>query len=316
MLQLSGRSDYPSEGMPNPVRCVSSNARCYVCFQPRKDVMIPGHPGLIDYPGPAECGRFRELGAYDEASGAPRRRALRPAVLFGGAVWTIPQGPGFYEPSRLVLYLCHKNASARAGLDASITQTETQPESVRPWEVEGRRDLHALARHASYCVVPEGKIGGYGHRAIAALMLGCVPLVTKERFSADLLEEAIDWSALALRVPPVDMHRLPALLARDHPEPRRRAAAAVRRRLLWTSIYGGCGLDGGGRRAAAPAPPDAFDTLMEVLRIPRVHFALSEAHRAPRAPELHRGLRGWLQEHGAGSCARGLPGGANAEAER
>ena len=40
---------------------------------------------------------------------------------------------------------------------------------------------------------------------------------------------------------------------------------------------------------------DAFDTLMQVLRIPRVHFQLSDAHRAPRAPELHRALGGWLR---------------------
>lgn len=29
--------------------------------------------------------------------------------------------------------------------------------------------------------MPEGKIGGYGHRAIVGLLLGCVPLITKAR---------------------------------------------------------------------------------------------------------------------------------------
>lgn len=159
-LQLSGRSDYPSAGHPKPIRCVSSNAPCYVCFQPGKDVMIPGHPGLIDYPGRDACAAFKRLGAYD-GDGHPRWRTNSPTVLFGGAVWTVPQGPGFYEPSRLILYLCHKNASSRA-LSISITQTETQPESVRPWEVERHRDLHAAAREANFCIVPEGKIGGYG----------------------------------------------------------------------------------------------------------------------------------------------------------
>ena len=49
---------------------------------------------------------------------------------------------------------------------------------------------------------------------------------------------------------------------------------------------------------------DAFDTLMQVLRIPRVHFQLSDAHRAPRAPELHRALGGWLRSlEGGARCA-------------
>jgi len=297
-LQLSGRSDYPSAGHPKPIRCVSSNAPCYVCFQPGKDVMIPGHPGLIDYPGRDACAAFKRLGAYD-GDGHPRWRTNSPTVLFGGAVWTVPQGPGFYEPSRLILYLCHKNASSRA-LSISITQTETQPESVRPWEVERHRDLHAAAREANFCIVPEGKIGGYGHRAIAALMLGCVPIVSKERFSSDLLAEAIDWSRLAVHVPPDTMPRLGAVLSRVDATAMRRIAGAVRRRLLWTSIYGSCDLaEGEGGEA------DAFDTLMQVLKTPRKHFEVTAAHNAPRAPELHRHLGGWLRKlEGGASCAK------------
>ena len=100
-------------------------------------------------------------------------------MLFGGAVWTIPQGPGLYEPSRLVPYLCHKNASSKRGLDYTLVQTEREPESVHAWEGEHRIDLLSLARQADYCLVPEGKAGGYGHRAIAYIMLGCVPIFTK-----------------------------------------------------------------------------------------------------------------------------------------
>ena len=47
IVQLSGKSDYPAAGERNPIRCVSSDAPCYVCFQPGKDVMVPAHPGLI-----------------------------------------------------------------------------------------------------------------------------------------------------------------------------------------------------------------------------------------------------------------------------
>ena len=141
-------------------------------------------------------------------------------------------------------------------------------------------------------------------------MLGCVPLITKERFSSDLLEEAINWSSVSIRVPPVDMPSLPHVLNATDAEPLRRAAAEVRGRLLWTSIYGSCidrprlGVGTAARRGRRR--PDAFDTLMQVLRIPRKHFAIGEAHRAPRAPELHRQLRSWLRDHGATKCEPGL----------
>jgi hypothetical protein len=39
------------------------------------------------------------------------------------------------------------------------------------------------------CVVPEGKIGSYGHRSLMALRRGCVPLLTKERYSFNFFHE-------------------------------------------------------------------------------------------------------------------------------
>lgn len=298
ILQLSGRSDYPAEGQRNPIRCVSSDAPCYVCFQPGKDVMVPGHPGLIDYPSHECHSRLQQLDGFTAGpAGSPQPRANRPQMLFGGAVWTIGQGPGLYEPSRLVLYLCHKNASRLRQRDYLVVQTETQPESVYPWQVEPRIDLHARARQAAYCVVPEGKAGGYGHRAIQLLMLGCVPLYSKERFSHHLFDEVINWSAISLHVPPVDMPRLPNILERSDADAMRRAIGGMRRRLLWSSIYGPCHL-----RHGEGGTADAFDTLMEVLAKPRVHFRLSADHRAPRAPEQLPDLRPWLRKHGGGYC--------------
>ena len=300
ILQLSGQSDYPAEGMRAPIRCVSSNAPCYVCFQPGKDVMLPGHPGLIDYPRGGQCDALAHAKAFD-GSGAPAPRPRRPQVLFGGAVWTIPQGPDLYQPSRLVFYLCHKNASRLRGRDYLVVQSETQPESVRAWEVDARINLERAARDASFCIVPEGKAGGYGHRAISYIMLGCVPIYSKERFSRDIFDEAIDWTKVALHVPPSEMPRLPQILERVDAEALRAAAAGMRRRLLWSSIYGPCHLaDGEGGGA------DAFDTLMEVLATPRRHFRVTDAHRAPRAPEQHKDLKAWLRRHGGDYCTATL----------
>ena len=73
----------------------------------------------------------------------------------------------------------------------------------------------------------------------------------------------------------------------------RRAGGLIRRRLLWTSIYGPCHLrEGEGGRA------DAFDTLMTALANPRRHFNISEDHRKPRAPEMMDELYPWLRKLG------------------
>ena len=72
------------------------------------------------------------------------------------------------------------------------------------------------------------------------------------------------------------------------------------RRLLWSSIYGACHL-----RPGEGGTADAFDTLMEVLQRPRVHFEPNERHKAPRAPEMLDELNGWLRKRGGDECTRG-----------
>ena len=68
----------------------------------------------------------------------------------------------------------------------------------------------------------------------------------------------------------LDMPRLPQILKAADAERLRRNAASIRRRLLWASIYGSCHLaPGEGGKA------DAFDSLMEVLALPRQHFVPS-----------------------------------------
>jgi hypothetical protein len=112
--------------------------------------------------------------------------------------------------------------------------------------------------------------------------------------------QALDWDNLSVHVPPVQMPELSETLDRVDAEAKRAAGAAVRRRLLWTSIYGSCHLRDGEGGAL-----DAFDTLMEVLRRPRVHFELSSVHAAPRAPEMLDELYPWLRAHGHEECTRG-----------
>ena len=237
-----------------------------ICFQPDKDVMIPGFPGIMDYPDDtprrplydiprrsqraaekiSECTRIQHHAPYTDKGPAfsqlsPRRNS--PKLFFSGAVQTKTHGPGLYEPSRLVLYSCWKNRSATH--DFHIRQTESVLISVSSWEIEAPVDSAEVTRHASTCAVPEGKIGSYGHRSISSIMLGCVPVFTKERYSYPFFHQVINWSAISLHVPPDRMPQLADILSNADFEKLRRAAAPMRRRLLWTSLYGSCHLRGG-----------------------------------------------------------------------
>jgi len=299
-LQLHGSSDYTPAGSPPPRRGVSGGAACRICFQPGKDVVVPGFPSIMDYPADySHSGRATQCEklAAARTSTARTDRSRTPRLFFAGVVQTKSHGPGLYEASRLVLYSCWKNRSSEHGF--SITQTENVLVSVNQWEVEPPVDAFALTRQASTCVVPEGKIGSYGHRAVPALLLGCVPVLTKERHSHGHFDEVLPWSRIALHVPPSEVPRLPQLLDEAPIEAMRTAAAPLLRRLLWVSIYGACHLLPGEGGTA-----DALDTLLEVLRRPRSHFTPPTA--APdRAPEFLKELFPWLRSRGAPECTRG-----------
>ena len=99
---------------------------------------------------------------------------------------------------------------------------------------------------------------------------------------ADLHLQVLEWHNLSVHVPPMLVPDLSSLLDEVDVEAMRAAATAVRRRLLWTSIYGSCHLaegEGGGL--------DAFDTLMEA----RIYiYTLMEARPNPYPnPNAHGG---------------------------
>uniref|UniRef100_A0A7S4B586 Exostosin GT47 domain-containing protein n=1 Tax=Chrysotila carterae TaxID=13221 RepID=A0A7S4B586_CHRCT len=170
-------------------------------------------------------------------------------------------------------------------------------------QVETPVDSFEYTRRASLCMVPEGKIGSYGHRTIMAIMQGCVPVVTKELHSHQFFDEVINWSKLQLRVPPSEVPHLPSRLRGVDVEELRRAGQRMRRRLLWASIYGSCQLRGEGAQAEGGSA-DAFETLMEVLRTPRRHFVRGAEHEAERAPEMLADLYPWLRARGGEACTR------------
>jgi hypothetical protein len=116
-------------------------------------------------------------------------------------------------------------------------------------------------RAARFCLCPSG--AGWGMRAVHAAIMGCVPVVVQHDGThepvAQAFEPFLDWEDFGVRVRHEQIHELPELLrAVDLPAKQ----AALRRawpRMVW--------------RAALPAPlaaalpgPDAFETVMEVLR--------------------------------------------------
>ena len=303
VLQLSGASDYTPLGKP-PHRGVSRGAHCRVCFQPGKDVMVPvpRNHGLSRLLGAfrarvgraaAAVGRLRQDGSAELTAGD-----AEALLRWGGADEDARPRAVRAEPRGAVLLLEESVEGARLlhpadRIGADLGERLGGGEAGGLLQVHtGRRVLRGARR----------KIGSYGHRSIIALMLGCVPVLSKE-LSANFFDEVIDWDAISLRVPPL-MPPLPSRLAAADAAALRRAAGNLRRRLLWTSIYGGCHLDGesdGGRA-------DAFDTLMEVLARPRRHFVRSAAHALPggptRAPEFLYDLYPWLRQRGGDECTR------------
>ena len=103
---------------------------------------------------------------------------------------------------------------------------------------------------------------------------------SREEEDVGLARHTAEASFLIWQVPPSEMPRLPAIVAAKDASALRRAASRMRRRLLWTSIYGTCRLEPGEGGDA-----DAFDTLMEV-RVPDPVDTLMEV----RVPDHRRGL--------------------------
>ena len=96
VLQLSGASDYTPLGKP-PHRGVSRGAHCRVCFQPGKDVMVPGFPGIMDYPDfSAHSGRV----GLRAAAAVGRLRQDRRAEPTAGDAEALLRGGGADEDAR------------------------------------------------------------------------------------------------------------------------------------------------------------------------------------------------------------------------
>lgn len=253
-LQLEGAAD---------TRFKRELPPCHLCFQRRKDVMIPTFKRTNDYPSDADCARLRR-GLSPWSAAAARSEAdvdfekeRSVAFFFAGAIQTRKD----VQPSRYEFWRLWRNASG-----FRILQTERHPLVVDPADGWSEHvDLYAELRRARTCMVPLGKTGNYGQRMIPAALAGCIPVMTKPEGSAELLEEALPWPRFSLRVPHERAAELGGAIAGLDRERRRamqRELGCAWRRLLWTRIYGTCI----GTEHVHLGEPDAFDTLMDALR--------------------------------------------------
>ena len=106
-LQLTGHSDFLPPGARR-VRGVSIGAPCRLCFQPGKDVMVPGFPGIQDYPD--DYGK--EIGAH--RGRVPVCRRLATLAPYSTYSWAAPR-PLWPEGNRA-------NGAAKKGYTCKDTQ--------------------------------------------------------------------------------------------------------------------------------------------------------------------------------------------------
>lgn len=135
---------------------------------------------------------------------------------------------------------------------------------------------------ATFCYSPLGFDGGQTDRYIAAMLLGCVPVVLRSAPAINSergveypvsrvvlpLEEhpAIDWQSFAVVISFEEISQLSEILGKADVARLRRGIGSVWRRFLWSGIYGADG-EGGGEGGYLGETPgvDAFESMMDVL---------------------------------------------------
>ena len=234
-------------------------ARCHVCFQPGRDIVVAPPAGDIDVPG---CGELAVLSKRAAATAPESRQTL---LFWAGRVVPAAHTANPVYAAELNVRVA---AMALASEPGFVVVNSAAPNATRVDAV-----AHMLG--AKFCWVPPGTRYGDARRHLYAAALGCVPVFTVPD-GHPTLEEVLPWARMALFVPPSELPRLPALLRAVTPRrlAEMRAALACARRALWySSVYGQCRAhdaadarcDGEREGASGAGGGDAFDALMRTL---------------------------------------------------
>ncbi|EFJ44863.1 hypothetical protein VOLCADRAFT_118607 [Volvox carteri f. nagariensis] len=141
------------------------------------------------------------------------------------------------------------------------------------WTLTTRAKAYASALSShTFCLSPGG--GGYGRRSVQAAVMGCVPVLIGDGLHQPF-EPELDWSQFSMSVPEQDIPHLHTILESMNSS----TIAAMQEQLrcaaqhLYYSTTFGEVMGEDGRY-------DAFETLMEVLRMRRDHPSLDPSEYA------------------------------------
>lgn len=241
--------------------------KCNVCFQKGKDVQLVTAEGVC---GPL-CGYKRDsLSKFAVWSRKPRarhhfRRERSTILFYGGSI--NPDNPKD-STGRAPLYIHHHNRSGYRIINTRLTPATTGQAGHRPKENEHVNFAQAMSE-SIFCFSPLGKTHGDTDRYVAALMMGCIPVMLKSVRRGRLvipmampLEEHpyIDWTKFSVQIDAdqiPDLHNILSRFSMGDLRHMRHEVGKVWQRMLYTTIYQPyLGEDG---------QMDAFESLMDVL---------------------------------------------------
>ncbi|KAG2422747.1 hypothetical protein HXX76_015833 [Chlamydomonas incerta] len=164
-----------------------------------------------------------------------------------------------------------------------------------------------------WCLAPSG--GGHGHRQTLAAAMGCLPVVVSDRVLQPF-EPEMDWAAFSVRVAHEDVPGMHEVLGAVDAAAYSELQAAVRcaaEHLLYSSISGAV--------AGESGRWDAFETILEVLRMQQTYPGLEPAQYAEADPRFRTFINcgaGSMREYGAAvrQAAAAERGGAAALVEK
>jgi len=255
-IVFNGRRDGADAGQPV----------CYVCFQKHKDIQMAADQGSC---GPL-CGynltvmRQHTAWSVDPATRGrtPVFAAPRPVTFFYAGTITLARGP-LDATGRDQLLLFHGNRSGFRVVNTNARLAGGGP----PPRLNFAEEMAA----AEFCYSPFGQSEGETDRYVAAVMMGCIPvLLTTSRYNgsevpvAQAYDEVLNWRAFAVLLKLSDLPRLHDHLAMITPEKRhqmRVMLSANWQRLLYSSMYGSYLGE-----PAGDGDFDAFEAMIEVMR--------------------------------------------------
>ncbi|GLI68736.1 hypothetical protein VaNZ11_013227 [Volvox africanus] len=219
--------------------------------RPGKDIVIPV---MIMSQGFHHSPMNPRMEVEAKARGGPLAR--NGTLFFAGRIC------GNREPPNQATGKCgpgHEDYSFGVRQAVYLQHRKTKGFKIVPWTSAYLEDI---STH-KFCLAPVG--GGHGKRQILVSFMGCVPVLIGDGVLQPF-EPEIDWSKFSVSVPEKDIPDLPRILntvpASEVASKQKRLKCAAQHMFYSSSLGAILGEDG---------RYDAFETLMEILRLRKEH---------------------------------------------